>query len=293
MNLLSARLIIVFSLWLANCIAEPVVDTALCQLSEEDKKYLNAIFHILVDSDQFAYTLFGDKPVSLSGHYLVLPYDTGLRGIIFRRDFWRAWSIWKRVQTKLPISNYIFIEEAAYNFTENGMKFIFFINKDSFVRVVDQNIEIFNSVLGHRTNGQQLLAQMEAANAFMPIILNDQTLLGILLGYGKHNAQLYARRDNLRRNKLSGALPRIVLSRGFSTLKDEEEFLNQQLQPAASYDFDAQTIAPVQFAADLTHQETKHLQKKYSQMRQKICSMMVDNEKFLALILTQMTRKNS
>ncbi|WP_068471248.1 hypothetical protein [Candidatus Protochlamydia phocaeensis] len=48
------------------------INKILESISEEDKGYISSFFSTLI-SDQFAYTLFADKPISLSAHFNVTP----------------------------------------------------------------------------------------------------------------------------------------------------------------------------------------------------------------------------
>lgn len=172
------------------------------------------------------------------------------------------------------------------------MGFVFFINKKAFLETVDQNIETFRDVLGQDTTAVTLLSRIENEKAFMRFLKNSELLLGILLGYGQHNAQLFARRIELRKYILAKALTETkpLPSQGFSSIEEEEEFLDQKLQsfsrPVNSIPW---MILPVQCAADLDHIETKMLQKKYARLRNEISRRYAENNKFLEWIFSQLT----
>lgn len=286
--------IFIFLLLLPNVMLAQDVKNVLSQLSECDKQELSELFHVLMDDDQFSYTLFGDKPVSLSGDYVITPYEVTLSGVSSGEIFWKKWAVWKRNQEKFSIPHYSFIEEPAYNRNDNAMSFIFFINKKAFIETVNQNIQAFRDVLGVNVTASELLAKMEKERTFMNLLKGNETLLGILLGYGENNAKLYARRMKLRKFITGKTLPTLpekkpLPSKGFSSIEEEEGFLNHQLRPFASCDCGPWIISPVQFAADSNHKETQLLQKKYATLRNKISLRYAESKNFLEVILSQLT----
>src|SRR5438552_19133076 len=100
----------IFILLLPSVLYAQDIKSILCQLSKHDKQELTELFHTLMDDDQYCYTLFGDKPVSLSGDYVVTPYEVTLSGRLPGGIFWKKWDTWKKNQKKFPIIQYLFIE---------------------------------------------------------------------------------------------------------------------------------------------------------------------------------------
>lgn len=272
------------------------VNNILSQIPEYDKQELSKLFHVLMDEDQFVYTLFGDKPVSLSGDFRVTPYEVTLSGLSSGGVFWKKWDIWKKHENKFRIQNYLFIEEPAYNRKDVHMTFLFFINKAAFVNVVNNNIHIFQDILGCNFTALGLLQSIEKEHRFMSLIHCNEILLGILLGYDEHNAKLYARRMQLKKfitNKCFPTLPeKIPLpSKGFASIEEEEEFLSHQLQPFSDNESIPYAIQPVQFAADFNHKETQLLKIKYSKLRTKISLLYAQNRLFLNVIFSKLASR--
>jgi hypothetical protein len=269
------------------------IPPVLGKLSTHNQQELEHLFHTLMEEDQFNYTLFGDKPVSLSGDYTVTPYEVTLSGLPSGGIFWRRWALWKEIAKDLHITKYFFIEEPAYNHPGGTMSFVFFINKQAFLEAVNLHIQTFRDVLGQDTTPANLLNKMEQEQAFMKPLKNRELLLGILLGYGEHNAQLYARRMRLRNFISEKTLPILsekpLPSQGFSSIEEEEKFLQQKLQPSFLQDYGVPwKISPVQFAADIDHNETKLLQKKYTLLRSEISLRYAESNNFLELIISQL-----
>lgn len=265
------------------------------KLSSHDQKELENFFHILMDEDQFSYTLFGDKPVSLSGDYIITPYEVILSGVPSGGIFWKRWGIWKEVAKELLIKKYSFIEEPAYNCLNGNMGFVFFINKQAFLKTVNNHIQTFKNILGKDITAVKLLEEIEQRQAFMMPLNRSELLLGILLGYGEHNARLYTRRKCLKKFISTKTLPTTPEKKPspapeFSSIEEEEKFLHQKQQPFFFQDYGVPwTISPVQFAADLDHKETKKLKKKYARLREKISRLYVESNNFLELIISQLT----
>lgn len=286
--------IFVFILLLTDIIEAQDIKNILGELSEYDKESLDELFHIMMEKDHLIYTLFGDKPVSLSGDYIITPYEVTLSGIPSGGVFWKKWAVWKRFQKNISISRYLFIEEPAYDFKHTQMRFIFFINKKAFIEIVNQNIQVFRDVLGDSISAHELLEKMQTEHAFMKILKGNEVLLGILLGYGESNAKLFTRRKKLKNFISARTLPifpekRPLPSTGFSSIEEEEEFLSRQLRPFSPCDRRPWIFLPVQFAADPNHKETQLIQQKYFVLRNKISGLYIENKNFLEFILLQLT----
>ena len=50
------------------------IKKTLDTISLEDQQKLESFFYAIMIEDHGAYTLFGDKPISLAGNFLVTPY---------------------------------------------------------------------------------------------------------------------------------------------------------------------------------------------------------------------------
>jgi len=266
------------------------INDILSKLPERDRQDLDELFHILMNEDHLSYTLFGDKPVSVSGEFTITPYENTLSGLQSGGVFWKKWNVWKQHQDKFSIKNYLFIEEPAYN-QPNKSTFIFFINKKAFLEVVDENNNVFNKILGDNLTASQLLEKMETEHKFMSLIHESEILLGILLGYGEHNARLYEQRMKLKRlisvPSLIGQAP--LTSEGLSPIQEEYDFLNEQLKSFEDHVYSPLLLPPIHFAADPNDKETKCLKKKYNHLRGQISLLYAHNSNFLELILSQLT----
>ena len=88
----------------------------LDRIPEQDRKDLEELFSYFVQRTTFAYTLFGEKPVSW---FLIsipeFPKIKCSKKIVHRQagkiPLWSRWQTWKRHENKFPLKNYVFISE--------------------------------------------------------------------------------------------------------------------------------------------------------------------------------------
>lgn len=247
-------LILVFTYLYAE---ETDIRKLIDEMPKMDREDLEFVFSELV-RDHFAYTLFGDKPISLSGHFVVIPWENVIEHVSpSDAIFWKKWKTWEKYQHQFKFKNYLMIKEnrksKLYKITT-----IYLINKNEFIRTIKRHSLLFESVLGHKIIPEQMLNDIEYRKiSFSETIQNNEMLLGILLGYGKHNSSLYSKKERDYFN--SPLLSMTALEH--STIK---------LEACGDYGFYPFLINSVYFSGDLSHPETKFLQKKYRQQRSKI-----------------------
>lgn len=265
------------------------VRNILDKINSKDKRELEALFKYFIYNDHFGYTILNDKAISLSGDFTLTPWQNTLCGCKSGGCFWNKWNVWKKYCSLFPMERFIILEEQSYNFP--GIKFIIFINKKKFLEIVTSNQPIFEEILGHKVIPEKLLKEIESGNSsFQAAIKNSEILWGILLGYGEHNARLYSRRDEISRfiGQTKLMLKRPMPSAEFQTIETEEEYLWAQLQSFNDNDDLLSPIAPVNFAADLSHPETKLLEKKYKDGTKEVYSNYF-NTNILEKVLIQLT----
>jgi len=166
----------------------------LSSIPTEDRARLEFLFYRIFNNDHGAYTLFCDKPVSLSGHFKISPWENiielGLRGSD-DEVFGKEWKTWEKYRNLFKIKGYILVKE---NSKLTGITNIIFINKNEFIKYVKNNSSLFERILGHPFNPEEVLKNIEDGKiTFVDSIENNEVLWGVLLGYGKHNSILYSR----------------------------------------------------------------------------------------------------
>lgn len=163
-------------------------------LPVKDKKRLEYLFRELVDHDCFAYTLIGDKPMSL-GAYLD-PFSSLNVSLIFQSltprnlQMYFAWKTWLKYQRFFAEIDYMLWAEP--NPWIEGGKLIIFVNKKNMNALVHEYEEDFQNVLHiQNLDGEQLLLQIKNRPFFSDTLKCHEALIGMLLGYGRINAWLF------------------------------------------------------------------------------------------------------
>lgn len=244
----------------------------LYEISSEDRSALCSLFSSLIE-DHFAYTLFGDKPVSLSAHFVLTPWENTIEKVSSDGLFWKKWQIFQSYRNRLPLKNFILIQEPSK--TKNWqISNVILINKRAFIEIVKSHLKIFEGVLGKKINPQKMLKSIEDGKiSLVDSINNNQMLWGILLGYGSHNAALYNKQD-----------------REYLNLGDFTKYSQINLEPIGDYHYSPLRIGSVYFAGDLEHPQTKALQQKYQKLRGKISAIYAKGD-FLEITLSKLTEE--
>jgi hypothetical protein len=237
------------------------------------------LFGELFKYEEFAYSLYGDKPMSFSDSILneysasqVLEFlslrdycqDTLENFIDPLKTFKERWSVWKKYSDQFKLKNYFLIEKKIGNQIR-----VFFINIPAFKRVVNQHIYTFKKIINPTISAESLLSQFEDENSdVFDILHHHQGLLGILLGFGKHNAMLFQQRgdliDDLERKKKFGIY-------NLENIQNKLLLVNNALKPLRKHDsYVIASINRVCFVADPKHHETIELRKKYDNLNKKI-----------------------
>ena len=149
-------------------------------IPKEDRIVLERFFQYLLCENHAAYTLFGQKPISvaISGPSLKHPAE--------HMTTEKGWETWVRYR-HLYKSNYFVLKRE--NFSQDDAIGYSFINKNQVLKIIRENLEDFQEVLGKETPEIILdkicLSEQPIFELSAP---PPQKLIGLLLGYGKINA---------------------------------------------------------------------------------------------------------
>lgn len=279
MNLL--YYILAFSWCFCLIATEREVTDLLQNMPEEDKESLSSLFHYLV-SEHFAYTLFGDKTASLAGYHTSLPGEDVLKGYETSGSFWKKWELWEKYQKKLNIKRFLIFSEDSNKASD--IRFIFLINKEAFLNEVDKNQMVFNQALGRKIYADHLLSEIsEKKDSFQNALHNKEILFGILLGYGKHNARLFAKRESIESKRTSG----IYHLDKIQEYDQKIDRLTKKLKPFGKGYYYPLSMHSVHCVADPNHPETKALKIKYEDLHTKIADIYSKGD-FLEITLRQL-----
>lgn len=260
------------------------------QISEKDKKEINLFFKNLFFEQSFAYSLFGDKPMSLSDEILdkfsqkkwveLLEIDGYCDNTLKpfcdpSNSLNERWKIWEKYKSKFTIKNYLLLKKEIGSQTR-----LFFINIKAFKKIVGENINLFRKIINSNLTADDLLEEIKNENKNMMDTLHDnEGLLGILLGFGTHNSMLFQKREDLI-NSLGKNLkdPR--------SIQKKINELDEKLQSLHSHDpYIIATMHRVGFAADQSHEETHYLKSKYDRLNKKVLDIFARKDWFEQVLL--------
>lgn len=221
---------------------------------EQDRPVLDSFFREILFFEGFAYTLFGDKPVSIC--------DYNLKNTALFCHTPEGYKIWKKYAALLPSSNFLFL---FYENSEKNSCELTLINKKAFRDIFDLHREKFVEIWGNEISSEVLLNLLtEKGSLWNTEVKEKDDLIGILLGYGKVNAELYQRRKELGFNKALAEKHRVNPPKELVAIVAAlEPFAPQKPGSPHFMGFPG-------FMADHTKAETRSLKKKYTEQRKQI-----------------------
>lgn len=196
------------------------IENALSVLTSRERSDLKSLFEHFFFFDQFSYPLFGTKPMSIGR---LLPTDKARSG----------WEVWKKI-TPLFSSDKFIIRESKLNESE----IVLIANLDAIESVYYENKDLFEKYM----TLDELKASFKQEGPLFQELIHDHLCLGVLLGYGRRNAELFTENQ--------------------SVLKPFCKW-----HPVFYY---FSSIAPVYFGCDPDSEETKALKKRYDDERSSI-----------------------
>jgi hypothetical protein len=235
----------------------------------------------------FAYTLFGDKPISCD-----CSFHDRFDGLF--QGSKEQFRIWEKYLSLFPSNNYIFLFY-EHDASEKYKYEITFINKKALKITFEKHRTKFIDLFGKSITAEKLLALLiERKTLWRTAVKDREDLMGILFGYGKINAELYQRREEIEKviahngNKHSREeIPKTLSKKwflqsrkpcpGFSSFEEELEDIEQRLSRSYPDNPQIRKMSLPGFVADYSHQETKALIQKYKQQRKLILQKYQDH----------------
>jgi hypothetical protein len=150
---------------------------------------------------------------------------------------------------------------------------IFLINKSDFRKAVNTHIKLFKNLLGEDIDCEIILNQIEQEDSDIREILHrHDCLIGILLGFGKHNSILYEKRENLE--KKLNQLNLVQSYQEIQSIKNQLDKLWGVLEFRNDY-YTSNVVSgsSIAFVADRKHPESKILEAKYKKQTVRICEV--------------------
>lgn len=256
------------------------IATEIQSIPKAERESLEFFFRYAFRFYPLAYTLFGDKPMayaSFARSENFTAYQKERNPLLMfaplnwmHKRFRKGYEVWEKYRYLFPSSNYLF-----FDFTDpqtNDECWIFLINKKCFLQAVEENIADFKAILGNDITANQVLEEIQKTKNVFKVLRHKNLLMGILFGYGKHNAELFQKRHDF-----------------FKRYPGRRKDCPYQLNPTYRTDtpLNPLMLNPPCFAADLSHPETVGLQQKYHSQRHEILKRYRSGD-FLEVTLSQM-----
>ncbi len=255
-----------------------------CLLRESARVELNPFFRLLFQRSEFGYTLFGQKPMSFYSYFIKLPSECVMFGSFTDPKIEKHYLTYGKYKDELSFVNYIILDQLCISnkFPTSGIvRDVFIINKRAFTAAVNEHLSLFKEKLGKGVCADGLLRDIESGkNILFDVLKEDELLWGILLGYGDHNAEIYARREAIKDGKT------IALAPGYSSLEEELNAIDGLLE-GFTHEYFIDLIPLPMFMCDANHIETQMLKNKYQQVQEHIRTV-YNSPDFLDLVLHQL-----
>jgi hypothetical protein len=161
-------------------------------IPEQDQETLSSFFQLLFCDDNFSYTLFGNKPMSIGDFFsstTLWALNTPGESLIFEK----GWKVWESYASLFPSDEFV-LKRCESKKSNWKILSIFLIHKKHALKAIRDNLDTFQEVLGHPVNPQQLLQELCDPHKDIMETLSHNSLFGILLGYGKVNAMNFERK---------------------------------------------------------------------------------------------------
>lgn len=230
-------------------------------IAEKDRPVLDVFFRDLLLNEGFAFTLFGEKPMSVN------EYDQDNFELFCKIS--QGYQVWKRYAARLSNSNYIFV---FYENTNQKLLEIMLINKRAVRKVIKKNWDLFLEVAGEKTSPDDFISLfIEKGSLWNTALKERDDLIGILLGYGRLNSELFQKKSELGQRKAGVRKIRTVPSAGYATTEEELRALVTTLRPFEKHRRGSLNYMNLPgFLADSNSQETRDLKHQYTHQRKQI-----------------------
>jgi hypothetical protein len=259
--------------------------TTTSPLADEEQQDLESFFRMLFTQSEFAYTLLGDKPLSFYSYFYRQPKACLILAKFFEPKLEHHYTTYQKYKHLFSTNNFLLLDQPCLSNkfpTAGYARDILIINKQAFITTVDKHENLFSKRLATPVTGKSLLSEIEGnKNVLFEVLQEDELLWGILLGYGGHNASLYARQEEIRTHRS------VMASSGFENTQDEMAFIDDHLT-TFSDDYNLYLIPLPKFGFDDQNGDTSVLINKYRETQKRICEVYC-SPNFLTLVLKQLT----
>lgn len=261
----------------------------ISNIPKQDLKEIEFLFDYLISEHDFAYTLFGSKPMSLADLSLRppcrLPATRQNQALNFRKKLMSSLKAWDKYKKHFKSQDFIILdsEDGFFSCTT-----FFIIHKNNLLSLLKNHESLFKQELGSAFTPETFLEKLEKRETTLAeaIHTNDK-LLGIMLGYGVRNASLFQERLDLKKALVKSR----QLSAPIKELTKRLSIVEAQMSDFSVFEENA-VIPPLYFLADASHPETIELKEKYEKERLKLIHLK-QQPKFIECALKRLLTTSS
>jgi hypothetical protein len=240
----------------------------IIDVPHRDLKNIKYLFEELVNHHDYAYTIFGSKPMSLADFSLEVPKDLPLHKKISSKISMvkrkASLNSWLKYKDEIDLKDFIFLDDER---DWISCLVLILINKKNMLCVLHENVSIFKKELGDDFTPETFLEKIEKREVSIAKAINkSQKLMGLMLGYGARNATLFQERFDIMK---------AIWKRERDNLPEDERLAKKlsdvetQCGDFSELEKDAM-IHPLYFLADISHHETIELKQRYDEERRRI-----------------------
>lgn len=159
---------------------------------------LDKFFRAMIKEEAFGYVLEGNKPLSAlniyNTNYLMNPSSRFFRWNVLATE---VFPIWERLN--LNQKNYVFKIIKAFNIKYGGdYHELVFLNRNEVQNCISNNIDLFRYIMGPTIDSTFFTnCIIDSSLPIDTLIKGNNTIMGILLGYGTYNSLMQARLEDI------------------------------------------------------------------------------------------------
>lgn len=237
------------------------IDSAIQDIPIKEANKIKDLFEFLMQYHDFSYVIFGTKPMALADICLLMPEIPSSRQFNYHMKNIKMKEMlktWYKYKNEFEFKNFILLDKEEDLFT--CLVFVI-IHKPNMLALLHSHEKIFKEILGDSFNPETFLEKIEKKEISLAKAINDhQGLLGIMLGYGVRNSQLFQ-----ERNEIGKEIKKIkFLLKKESDLHNKIQEISSHMEIFSPLEYSFPLMWPVSFCADFSDPETKDLKKKYS-----------------------------
>lgn len=276
-GLILIPLCICFAKYQRHACIQQIVQKFVLTLSEEERFLLDYFFRRLIQEDSIGYVLLGAKPMGSYGYlqpkiqhhpYLFTPADQldhffdslGEHNALIER----GWQVWTKYASRFSGENIVF-DSIVENYELNFKKIIV-MNKQLMQSVVTAHFQKF-AAFAPVKDSRAFCHSLFLNRSLKKKICSRPDLLGICLGYGARNANLFHKILMLYKDLgyFGFTLSKPSIQRT-QQLEDELDALESRFKICSVKHVSKKHLFSfgISFRGDPTDAETQQLQKKYS-----------------------------